>query len=165
MTISHRFHILRLPLIGLALIVAMATASTASAQVSAADLPEVEIDRDADALRDEIRPRIKDIDLIDTVLVFTNTQSRSRPVRCLAFNRGGEPVGRTLTRLPANGVRYILASDLSNGRDFVGHVVCNTVGLVLPTGILLGPEIENVGATVDEFESAARLRFPVVATY
>ena len=53
MTISNT---LRIPLLGLALIGALSIASTASAQgVSAAnELPEFDVDRDADALRERI---------------------------------------------------------------------------------------------------------------
>ena len=164
MTISST---LRIPLLGLALIGALSITSTASAQgVSAAnELPEFDVDRDADALRDEIRPRPKDVDVADTVMVFTNTTGARRQVRCVAYDRTGAPIGRTRTRIPGNGVRYILASDLSNGRDFVGHAVCNTAGLVIPSALLLGPEIENLNTRIERFEGATRLRFPVIATY
>ena len=105
------------------------------------------------------------VDVADTILVFTNTHPNRRNVRCVAYDRSGTPVGRTVTRLPGNGQRYILASDLSNGRDFIGHAVCNAGGVVLPSAILVGPEIENLGATVYQLESSTRIRFPLIATY
>lgn len=165
MTIPSLLRALRIPTICLALGSLMAASSASAQTVKANDLPEVQIDRDADALRDEIRPRHKDVDVIDTILTFTNTEGAVRRVRCVAYDRSGTPVGRTQTLIPVNGVRYVLASDLSNGRDFIGHVVCNTIGNVLPSALLLGPEIENLNVSSNHLERLTKLRFPLVATY
>ena len=69
-----------------ATVVALSAPLMASAQ-SYWNLSEVEIDRDADTLRDVIRPRPKDVDIADTVLVFTNTGPQQARVR-LERNNG-----------------------------------------------------------------------------
>jgi len=161
MTISNS---LRIPLLGLALIGVLSTVSTAAAQMDSR-LPVVDVERDTDALRDEIRPRPHDVDVVETVLVFTNATAVERRVLCTAYDRSGAGVGRTLTGVPANGARYIRASDFSNGRDFIGHAVCNTSGLVMPSALLVGPELENLNTRIDQREDATRLRFPLIVTY
>ena len=155
----------RITWIALAACAALSLPAIASAQVEVKDLVEVEIDRDADALRDEIRPRIKDVDLADTALVFTNTAGRPARVGCVAYHQTGMPIGRARLWVPGNGVKFMRASDLSNGRDFVGQVVCTTLGLFLPSAIFLGPVVENMNVRVTDHDMATRIRFPLVATY
>ena len=137
----------------------------APAQATAQSVAEVDIERDADALRDEIRPRPKDVDVADTLLVFTNTSGGRAIVRCAAYDASGAAVGRTRTLVPGNGVSYIRASDLSHGRDFVGHAVCGTQHHLIPSSIFLGPQIENLNVRVAPHEGATYLRFPLIATY
>ena len=145
--------------------VAFAFVAFTATQASAQDVTaEVSVARDVDDLRDEIRIRHPDIDVADTLLIFTNTQTVSLPVRCIAYNRAGNAIGRTRTDVPPNGARYIRASDLSNGLDFIGHAVCTSPGNFLPSAIFLGPGIVNLKVDVTH-EGPTRLRFPVVATY
>jgi hypothetical protein len=54
-------------------------------------------------------------------LVFTNLGNRPTSVKCVGFDKNGTPIGRTATRIPPLGVRYVLASDISNGLDFVAR--------------------------------------------
>ena len=84
-------------------------------------------------------------------------------VACRAFDADGDPVGRIWMHVPANGLRFVLASDLSHGQDFVGHAMCRT-GRVIGSAVLLAPSaitdlavrpIRRRGSTV----------FAVVATY
>ena len=132
---------------GLALGAPLLAGGAAHAQDDALALPAVEIGRDVAALSDEIRPRPKDIDVADTILVFTSSNRRVRVVRCVARDGQGQAVGRTLTRVPAHGQSYIRASDISNGQDFVGHVQCSTRGgRIMPTAVFLGPEITDLPA-------------------
>ncbi|MEE3329430.1 MAG: hypothetical protein VX246_01060 [Myxococcota bacterium] len=149
-----------------AIVVALSMPLMASAQ-SYWNVTEVEIDRDADTLRDVIRPRPKDVDVADTVLVFTNTGTQPARVGCAAYDRSGMAIGRARLVVPGNGLKFMTASDLSDGRDFIGQVVCSTQEHVLPSGIFLGPEteIENLNVRVGEHDYRTRIRFPLVATY
>ena len=149
-----------------ATVVALSAPLMASAQ-SYWNLSEVEIDRDADTLRDVIRPRPKDVDIADTVLVFTNTGPQQARVGCVAYDRSGTAIGRARVLVPPNGLKFMTASDLSNGRDFIGQVACRTQEHVIPSGIFLGPEteIENLNVRVGEHDYKTRIRFPLVATY
>ncbi|MEE2665208.1 MAG: hypothetical protein VX681_13915 [Myxococcota bacterium] len=161
MTISNT---LRIPVLGLVLIGALSIVSTATAQTDRW-LPTIDVERDADALRDEIRPRPHDVDVADTVLVFTNATAVERRVVCTAYDRSGVALGRVRSGLPAHGLRYMRASDFSNGRDFIGHAVCNTSGLVMPSAVLVGSQIENLNTRIDQREDATRLRFSLLVTY
>ena len=158
MTISNP---LRIAAIGLALLGVLAVTTTAAAQTVA--VAEVEIDRDPDTLRDEIRPRPDDVDFVDTVLVFSNVQRGRRLVRCVAYDRSGAVVGRARTYVQSLGLKFMLASDLSNGRDFIGHVTCTSRGYLLPSAVLVGHQIENLNVRGNGV--GGRILFPLVATY
>ncbi len=133
--------------------------------VSAAeDLPpEVEIDRDS--LARDLRPRPDD-DTVDTALVFTNLGTGHRVAKCIGFDEWGRAVGRVRFRIPSRGLRYVLASDLSQGADFVGRVNCKADGRVFGSGFLLGAQLTDVPALNHHrgFQSS-QIDFPVVATF
>ena len=143
-------------------LLALVVPGSAWAQVDAfSAIEEIEIGRDATQLPADID--VRDRDSVDTALVFTNLGDARARIACRAFNSHGDPVGRTWMHIPPNGLRYVLASDLSNGQDFVGHVMCRT-GRVISSAVLIGPSaltdvnsrpVRRLGATV----------FPVVATY
>jgi hypothetical protein len=133
-------------------------------ELAASATDGVEIDRDIRALSDELRPRDLDRDYADTALVFSNLGGEATKVLCVVFNGNGRLVGRAWLRLPALGVRYMLASDLANGVDLVGHAQCAAEGTVEGTAIFLGPGLTDLPAK--QVEGAfGRIRFPLVATY
>ncbi|MCS5636949.1 MAG: hypothetical protein NZ990_10555 [Myxococcota bacterium] len=145
-----------------AALLALLVPGYASAQVDAfSAIDEIEISRDAAELQAQID--LRDRDLVDTALVFTNIGLGSARVACRAFDANGDPVGRIRMHVPANGLRFVLASDLSHGQDFVGHVMCRT-GRVIGSAVLLAPSaitdlkarpMRRLGSTL----------FPVVASY
>lgn len=125
--------------------------------------PEVEIQRETAQLQTELDGL--DRDTVDTALIFSNAGVSSTRVACRAFDADGEVVGRGYTHVPATGVRFILASDLANGRDFVGQVHCSGIGRVIGSSVLLAP-----GAITDLTARQSRLGlgrivFPVAASY
>jgi len=128
-------------------------------------MPEIDIDRDGDALRDEIRPRPIDTDIADTALIFTNLTPNHVYVTCIARDQSGTLIGRTRTRLPSRGLRYVRASDFSDGRDFVGHAECKSNGQAVATAVLFGAEITDLSATSRRRGRGMHHRFPVIATY
>ncbi|MDP6377344.1 MAG: hypothetical protein QF515_18855 [Pseudomonadales bacterium] len=100
-------------------------ALTGTAIADPADTP-ADIDRDGDALRDELSLRPDDRDITDTAVVATNTSSQPAVMICAAFDSNGHKLGAASMRVPAKGLRYVRASDLSNGIDYVGQVKCRT---------------------------------------
>ena len=107
------------------------------AELPASEIDEVAIDRGSAELRDAMD--IRDRDLIDTALVFTNISRDRARVGCHAFNADGEPVGRVRVYIPGGGLRFVFASDFGNSVDFVGHVNCKTSPRVRGSAVLLAP--------------------------
>jgi hypothetical protein len=103
-----------------------------------------EITRDAADLRDALHPP-PDIDFTDTALVFTNRSDKPGYVNCAGFNANGEGVGRIWLRVPANGLRFAFASDLSDAADFIGSARCRT----WPEGIVGSAFLLRPGAVTD----------------
>lgn len=125
----------------------------------------IEITRDAASLTEEMRPRPVDRDVADTALVFTNLGGADRKVVCVGFDGNGRAVGRAWVKLPRRGLRYVLASDLSNGADFVGSAHCLTSGHVSGSVVFLGPDLTDLRVEQKRNRRRGRIRFPVVATY
>jgi hypothetical protein len=137
----------------------------ASAQEDvAATIEWIEIDRDAVALQDELRVRDIDRDVADTALVFTNLGGLDARVRCVAFDRNGRPIGRAWVKLPSLGLRYVLASDISRNRDFIGHAQCGAPATVEGTAVFLGPGLTDL-PSIQPTGNYGRIRFPLVTTY
>ena len=89
----------------------------------------------------------RDTDSADTALVFTNKGYTRVGVWCTAYDSDGHVVGRADTSVPGNGLRYLRASDFSDGRDFVGHAECKSNGHAAATAVLFGAEITDLPAT------------------
>jgi len=124
----------------------------------------VEIVRDGIELRDELLPRDIDHDIADTALVFTNLGGRVSRVRCVAYDANGQPIGRAWLRVPALGVRFMLASDMANGSDFIGHAQCGALNAVRGTAVFLGGGVTDL-PSMQPRRFDGRIRFPLVATY
>ncbi|MBW2420513.1 MAG: hypothetical protein JRH19_18370 [Deltaproteobacteria bacterium] len=139
-------------------------APIAGAQKLTAVDPGPEIVRDTAALSHDLRPRpIDDPDVADTALIFTNKGSDAR-VFCVGFDKEGDPVGRAWLKLPRLGLRYMLASDLSHDRDFVGHVQCSAPGQVKGSSVFLGPGLTDL-PVIQTKRGVGRMTFLLVATY
>ncbi len=123
----------------------------------------VEIDRDADALTDELRPDRVDDDVANTVLVFTNLGGADARVYCVAYAKNGHPVGRAWVKVPGLGQRYILATDFTN-RDFIGHAQCGGTRHVKGSAFLVGPAFSDLPVLQGRGRNS-RIRFLVVASY
>ena len=138
--------------------------AAAQAQVSldASTEPAREIARDAATLETELR--LPDRDRVDTALVFTNTGRERARVDCTAINRNGQRIGRIWLHVPPRGLRYALASDLSNGRHFVGSVECHAPSRVLGSAVLLAP-LAMTDLRVQQLQGIGTILFPVAATY
>ena len=133
-----------------------------SQAITPVDVEELDVVRDAAELREEIdRP---DRNSVNTALVFSNLGRGDAVVGCAAFDSDGDTVGRILMRVPAHGLRFALASDLSQSVDFVGHVECRTGPRVMGSAILLAPSsITDLSAR--QVRRSGVTIFPVAATY
>ena len=131
-------------------------------QLEAIDV--VEISRELDTLPEELESDPAAPDLADTALVFTNMSRRSAWVKCVGFDENGEPVGRTSTRVPPLGLRYVLASDISNGERFIGQVQCKRKGPLVGSVVFIGPSITDLPVRNGNL-GKSRIRFPLVAHY
>ena len=151
----------------LSLVLLLAAAPVSAKRGNVADRPDgldaVAIDRPLDELPDDLRPVPEDSDRADTVLLFTNPSQRPLTVRCVGFDRAGDPVGRIRTAVPPRGLKHVLASDLSNGEDYLGQVQCSATGRVIPSAVLVGPDIENLNVVGGA--GSRRIIFPTVLTY
>jgi len=136
-----------------------------AAAAAVTDVPVVEVDRDGDQLRDEIRPRPVDTDRADTALVFTNRSQGVVQVRCMSRTHNGEIIGQAGTQVPPNGLRYIRASDFSEGRDYLGSAECKSDRRVLSSAILFGEEITRLDSKSRRRGHGMNHFFAVVATY
>ncbi len=124
-----------------------------------------DIDRDGTELMEEMRVRPDDRDVADTALVFTNFSEQRQHILCVGFDKHGNALGRVRVVVPRLGLRYVLASDLSNGADFVGSAQCGAAASVKGTAIFLGPGLTDLPVQQVQGERAGRMRFPLVATY
>ncbi len=151
--------------VALLLLPAVAGAQAVKVEIDAVD-PGPMIERDAADLAVDLAPRDVDRDVADTALVFTNLGDDAR-VLCVGFDKAGDPVGRAWVKVPRLGLRYLLASDLSNGADFVGHVQCASPGTVRGSAVFLGAGFSDL--TVEQprrpTPRLSRMRFLLVATY
>jgi len=103
---------------------------------------------------------------VETALIFTNVGGSEFRVLCAAYDAEGSPLGHAWTRIPARGMRVLLASDLSAGADFAGPVECLALGRVVPSGLLLTPSgISAVGSERYHGVHADFVRFPLAASH
>lgn len=128
-----------------------------STSAPAETVDSVEITRDAvDIARPHPEPPA-----VESVLVFSNRSLFERYVFCVAWNKNGHVVGRAHTRLPAMGVRYLLASDF--GGPFLGSARCITRGRIVANGFLLAPGLTNLPVETASLDQAVRMRFDLLA--
>lgn len=102
---------------------------------------------------------------VNTALVFSSLADVELRVVCRARNAAGEAIGHAAVRVPAHGVRFLLASDFSDGAPFLGQVRC-----LSPRGIRGSGFARSANGVTDvpspELKAGRGLliHFPVVAT-
>ena len=147
-----------------ALSVFVLTVLLVSGRIAAAQTDVVEIERDGSALAAMLRP-LPDRDIVDTALIFTNLRGGTAVVTCTAFGPQGNTLGRYRVRVPESGLRFILASDISSGGDFVGSARCLSIGDVTGSAYLTGPQVTDMRVRHQRGPQGGWITFPVVATY
>jgi hypothetical protein len=113
----------------------------------------------------------------DTVLVFTNLGNAASRVHLAAYDASGALAGEDHIAVAANGLAYVLASDLvktSEPRRFIGKVVSRGGGRLAASAVLVAGTITDVPTIVSYGRTAAvngssqaftAATFPLVATY
>ena len=159
---SALLHTALIPLLSLGLAAVSAAQSPIEEHESA-----VVIDRGSvDLLADLEDATHLDADVADTALVFTNIGANRTGVWCRAYDSDGNIVGRADTFVPGNGLRYLRASDLSGGTDFVGSAVCKARGRVEASVVFLAPSaITSLRVEQQMRRGVTKIRFPVIASY
>lgn len=142
--------------------------SAATAQAQMATMFDRDDSRPEAELRVDMRGAVdRDTDVADTALVLSNTTNQDTHVLCVSYDANGNAVGRKFARLPARGVRYLRASDFSNGADFIGSASCTSRGRVAASAVFLAPgAITNLDVIQGQrWDDTNRVRFPLIATY
>ena len=124
----------------------------------------IQVVRGADQLQAMLKRR-PDVDVIDTALVFNNPRRHKTLIACVGYGANGNVLGRAYTVVPANGLRFIRASDISNGRDFLGSAKCKARARVIPSSFIVGVGFSDAPARVVNGWDDSSIRFPVVASY
>ena len=124
----------------------------------------IQVTRDAAELQAMLK-RTPDVDVIDTALVFNNPRRHKTLVACVGYNANGRVMGRAYTVVPANGIRFIRASDISNGTDFLGSAKCQARARVIPSSFIVGVGFSDAPARVINGWDNSVMRFPIVASY
>lgn len=159
---------LALLLIAAALLLAGPVYAGNANRIDTDETADKDVARDGAALQVDIRDAIdRDTDVADSALVFTNTGDFEGRVICRAIDMNGQAIGsRTGVTVPAGGVRYLRASDLSDGADFVGRAVCVARRPMVSSGFFLAPgAMTDLESRRTEQRRHVRMHFPVVATY
>ncbi|MEM9405771.1 MAG: hypothetical protein AAGA81_07025 [Acidobacteriota bacterium] len=126
---------------------------------------EVNVDRETDELKVLILPD-PGRTMTDTALVFTNPGDSPATVRCNAYDKEGDWIGRTRTLVPGHGLRYIRASDLSGGSSFLGSARCWSARHTIGTGYLVTREgITATRVVSNRHEATEFYRFPVIGYF
>ena len=147
-----------------------ATTSNADDAAIAADAIAIDGDIGTEVVRNgaELQDMLKldrDADVIDTALVFNNPRRHRTLIVCVGYNSNGRVLGRAHTVVPANGVRFIRASDISDGRDFLGSAECKARARVIPSSFIVGVGFSDAPARVVHGWDDTAIRFPIVASY
>ncbi|MBT8148452.1 MAG: hypothetical protein HKO71_07475 [Pseudomonadales bacterium] len=122
--------------------VAAQTLASADAEPSEKN-PGTEIVRPVEDLSAMIAAPRPDRDFINTAVVLTDAGGRPSVAYCVAYNQRGDAIGRGFSKIPGNGVRLVLASDLTYGRDFFGKIKCKSRDHVSGTAYIIGPDFSD----------------------
>ncbi len=125
---------------------------------------EIAVDRTPAELQPLLEP---DPTLVttDTAIVFTSVIGATTTVRCTARDGDGNLIGRTITRIPGYGVRFVRASDLGNGQAYLGNVRCWSGRRMVTSAFIVGPGgVTAAKARAHEHDGTHYAFVPVVVT-
>lgn len=143
------------------------SAVLAGAGLTQAQGVEIDEARGAEELRAEMRDAAAgDVDTTNTALLFNNVTRINSYVVCTAYDGNGNVLGTKRAYVPKRGVKYLRASDFSNGADFVGSAVCTSRERMAASAVLLAPgAITQLDVIQPDAWDLTRIRFALIATY
>ncbi len=126
---------------------------------------EREIDLDGAVLAEEMRR--PDRDTTDTAVIASNSGDKAALVVCNAANANGRVLGRAAMRVPAGGLRFLRASDIANGADYVGQVRCKSRSAhVTGSAILVAPSgFTSLRVRQRYVDGVLHIQAPVTASF
>ena len=142
--------------------------SAGGADFDAADFDADTLDegRTSDELETDLRPVDRDPDAVNTALTFNNTSDRRGIVVCAAYDGDGNLLGTKAAHIPARGLRYLLASDIANGVDFVGTAECKSRSRIRGSAVLLAPgALTDLDVRHRGRRRVTYLSYPLVASF
>jgi hypothetical protein len=143
---------------------ALGAALLLAAAAGAQEVDPPDVTHDESALEDVLEEPI-DAPHVNTALVFSSLVDQETRVVCRARNAQGELVGTAGVRVPGHGVRFLLASDFSDGAPFLGQVHCLAPRGVRGTGFARSANgVTDVPSPELRRGKALLIHFPVVAT-
>jgi hypothetical protein len=146
----------------LALLLAVAPCGGYSQDASNEADQGVEITRDATELAGMLREQ--EADVVNTALVLTQQGGPATIARCVAFNANGEIVGRAWVKVPTNGVRVVLASDVTAGGDLVGSLRCHARGHLVGSAFVFGRGLTDAAVHNRLYDGESRIRAQAVVS-
>ena len=131
------------------------------------DAGRLDESRPTEELEVDMRAAVdRDTDVANTALTFNNVGVSAAIVVCRAFDGRGTALGIRAVHVPANGLRYLRASDFADGADFVGSAVCKSRVRVHGSAVFLAPgALTNLNVIHNVRKRVTTIRFPLVATY
>ena len=97
--------------------------------------------------------------------MITNLAGTRGRAFCVAFDYEGRPAGHARLKIPARGLRWLLASDISDGVDLIGSAQCFLSGRLLGSAIFLGRDVTNLPVHQTTVGGNHRIAIPVLAHY
>lgn len=162
--------LIRFPSIAFLTALGFVVASSAGgADFDAADFDTDTVDEGnpSDELEADLRRTIDpDTDVVNTALTFHNPSQGRAIVVCAAYDGNGNLLGTKATHIPPGGLRFLRASDIANGVDFVGSAACKSRTRVQSSAILLGPgAVTDLDVQRRGWRRVTSFSYPLVVSY
>jgi hypothetical protein len=142
----------------------IAAATLLAAAVSAQEVDPPDVTHEESEL-EELLEQPVDAPRVNTALVFSSLADVELRVVCRARNAQGDAIGHAAVRVPAHGVRFLLASDFSDGAPFLGQVRCLSPRGIRGSGFTRSANgVTDVPSPEHKAKGGRLLYFPVVAT-
>ncbi len=104
--------------------------------------------------------------VVNTALTFHNPGRGRAIVVCAAYDGNGNLLGTKAVHIPPRGLRYLRASDIAYGVDFVGTAECKSRSRVRGSAILLAPgALTNLDVRHSGRSWVTFISFPLVVSY
>lgn len=144
--------------------IALAAVALLASAAGAQEIDPPDVSHDESELEDLLQEPVAPPQ-VDTALVFSSLADVELRVVCRARNAQGVAVGDAAVRVPPHGVRFLLASDFSDGAAFLGQVRCASPRGIRGSGFARSANgVTDVPSPEHRAGRGLLIHFPVVAT-